>query len=212
VYEAAQPVYALRSVNFTINQGEFVAVVGSSGSGKSTLLNILGLLDEPTSGEYILDGVKIGELKAYEKAQLRGSQLGFVFQSFHLIQGKTVLENVAVAGMYIGKRRVARFADAEAAIEKVGLEHRKDFLPAKLSGGEKQRVAIARALANDPKILLCDEPTGNLDSKTAAEIEAILRELNANGYTVIVVTHNDALASRADRIIRVSDGEVVEEE
>ncbi|MDR1447648.1 MAG: ABC transporter ATP-binding protein [Candidatus Ancillula sp.] len=207
--DTEQPVHALKSVNITIFDGEFVSIVGESGSGKSTLLNILGLLDTSTSGEYILDGIITNNLKVDEKSKLRGEKLGFVFQSFHLIQSKTVLENVAIAGMYTGKKQFMRVLDAQNAIDMVGLTHRKDFLPAKLSGGEKQRVAIARALANNPRILLCDEPTGNLDSKTASEIEEILQNLNKQGYTIVMVTHNNELANRTDRIIRVSDGEVI---
>jgi putative ABC transport system ATP-binding protein len=211
VYPSSPPVHALRNVNFEINEGEFIAIVGPSGSGKSTLLNVLGLLDMPTSGRYFLDGEETQALNLGERTKLRGTKIGFVFQSFHLLQTKTALENVALTGMYTGVPRQARLMRAKQALTQVGLEERQNFLPGKLSGGQKQRVAVARAICSNPRILLCDEPTGNLDSKTAGEIEQLLHDMSDTGLTIVVVTHNEELASRCDRIIRVSDGEVADE-
>jgi putative ABC transport system ATP-binding protein len=207
-YPSTPPVYALKDVNFSVEEGEFVSIVGPSGSGKSTLLNILGLLDLPTNGRYILDGEETQDLPLGKRTVLRGSKIGFVFQSFHLLTNKTVLENVALSGMYTGVSRSERLHFAREAIEKVGLEHRIDFSPNNLSGGEKQRVAVARAISGRPKLLLCDEPTGNLDSTTSAQIEDLLHKMNRLGLTIIVVTHNEDLARRGGRIIRVRDGEV----
>ncbi|MDR3202961.1 MAG: ABC transporter ATP-binding protein [Bifidobacteriaceae bacterium] len=210
-YPGPPPVPALREASFAIGQGEYVAVVGPSGSGKSTLLNVLGLLDPPTAGRYLLDGRDVGELSASARAGLRGSRIGFVFQSFHLMNHRTVLENVAVAGMYTRARRGARLAAAREAIRRVGLDGRAGFEPSRLSGGERQRVAIARAVAGRPKVLLCDEPTGNLDSGRAGEIVELFEEMNAGGLTVVVVTHDESLAARAGRCLRVRDGLVAED-
>jgi putative ABC transport system ATP-binding protein len=209
-YPGAPPVEALRPTTLTIGQGDFVAVAGPSGSGKSTLLNVLGLLDAPTSGHYVLDGFDTGALTAKQRAGLRGSRIGFVFQAFHLIEHRTVVENVALAGMYRARPKAERLAAARAAVDRVGLSHRADFLPSRLSGGERQRVAIARALAADPKILLCDEPTGNLDSRRAEEIVNLFEGLRRDGLSLVLVTHDEALAARADRCLRMFDGEVSE--
>jgi putative ABC transport system ATP-binding protein len=208
VYESTPPVHALKNVNISIEQGELVTIVGPSGSGKSTLLNVLGLLDSPNYGDYIFDSLNTSELSENEKSALRGRNIGFVFQQFHLLQYKSVLENVSLAGFYANVKRSERIKNAEAAIEKVGLFARKDFLPSHLSGGEKQRVAIARAIAIVPKLLLCDEPTGNLDSKTSGEIVDLLKKLHDEGNTIIIVTHNDEIAKIADHRISVKDGVV----
>jgi putative ABC transport system ATP-binding protein len=207
-YPGPPPVEALRDAGFAIGRGEYVAVVGPSGSGKSTLLNVLGLLDRPTSGRYVLDGVDTGRLGAAERAGLRGSRIGFVFQSFHLMTYRTVLENVALTGTYVKVPRKRRLALAGEAIRRVGLGHRAGFMPSQLSGGERQRVAIARAVAGGPMVLLCDEPTGNLDTQTAGEIVALFEEMNAAGLTVIVVTHDRSLADRAGRRLWVRDGQL----
>lgn len=207
-YQSSEPVKALRKVNFSIEEGELVSIVGPSGSGKSTLLNILGLLDTATKGEYIFDTYKISKTSNNEKAYLRGNKIGFIFQQFHLIPNKTVLENVALSGMYAKIPYRERLENATEAIKKVGLEDRIDFMPSNLSGGQKQRVAIARAICNNPKILLCDEPTGNLDTKTSDEICDLLFEMNRLGLTVIIVTHNDDIAARTPRTLNVIDGRV----
>ncbi|MDR1033428.1 MAG: ABC transporter ATP-binding protein [Bifidobacteriaceae bacterium] len=208
-YPTKPPVYALKSVSASINEGEFISIVGVSGSGKSTFLNILGLLDVPTSGSYLFDGKDTKDLNANEKTLLRGSKIGFVFQSFHLIASKTVTENVALSGMYTKVPRKVRFQNATDALKKVGLENRADFYPDTLSGGEKQRVAIARAISETPKLLLCDEPTGNLDSENSNEVIEILRHMNVTyGLTIIVVTHDNELATKTQRIIYMKDGEI----
>jgi putative ABC transport system ATP-binding protein len=207
-YPTTPRVEALRPTSLSIAEGDYVAVVGRSGSGKSTLLNVLGLLDTPTGGKYWLDGFDTGSLTARERAALRGSRIGFVFQSFHLIPHRTVWENVALTGTYSRRRRADRLAKAREAIERVGLEHRMDFLPSRLSGGERQRVAIARAVAGAPKVLLCDEPTGNLDSGRSLEIAELFEQMTADGLTVVIVTHDEALAARAGRQLHVTDGVV----
>ncbi|MDR1295507.1 MAG: ABC transporter ATP-binding protein [Bifidobacteriaceae bacterium] len=208
IYPGSPPVEALRPATLAISSGDYVAVVGPSGSGKSTLLNVLGLLDVPTSGRYWLDGFDTGRLAPRQRAALRGSRIGFVFQAFHLMDHRSVLENVALTGTYSHLSRSRRHAAARDAIDRVGLTHRVDFLPSRLSGGERQRVAIARALAGSPKVLLCDEPTGNLDSHRAAEIIDLFEAMHADGLAVVVVTHDEGLAARAHRRLHVHDGEV----
>ena len=202
----AGDVQALKSVDLTIDQGEYVAIIGPSGSGKSTLLNILGLLDRPTSGEYLLAGDLTGELDEDRRAAERAQRIGFVFQAFHLLPRRTVLENVMLPMLYNGAPRAEREARARAALERVGLGHRIGFLPAVLSGGERQRVAVARAVVSRPSLLLADEPTGNLDQRMTAEVMQLLEELNAEGQTIVVITHDDEVARRAHRRVRISDG------
>lgn len=209
-FAGAEPVTALRDVCLTINRGDYMSIVGPSGSGKSTLLNILGLLDGPTAGSYLLDGTDVSTLSSAQRSALRGSRIGFVFQAFHLSNFRTVLDNVALAGIYSGVPRKQRIDGAREALETVGLGHRLEFLPSSLSGGERQRVAIARALATEPHILLCDEPTGNLDSARALEIIALFEQLHERGFTVVIVTHDEQIATRTARCVRVIDGHVSE--
>ncbi|MFO7701092.1 MAG: ABC transporter ATP-binding protein [Acidimicrobiia bacterium] len=200
------PVHALRSCNLDIAPSDYVALVGPSGSGKSTLLNVLGLLDRPTAGSYLLDGVETQRLAPNERTRLRASKIGFVFQQYHLVAHRSVTENVELGLLHRGVGRSDRRRRAIEALAEVGLDHRIDAFPATLSGGEQQRVAIARALATEVKLLLCDEPTGNLDEVSAAAVVAIFERLNRDGLTLIVVTHNASLAQRAGRIVRLSAG------
>ena len=203
-------VHALVDVDLSLERGEWLAITGPSGAGKSTLLNIIGCLDSPTSGFYRLDGVDTTTLSDKQRAGLRSQRIGFVFQSFHLLPYRTVLENVMLAEVYRRRSSGGRRDRALAAIERVGLSHRVDFLPSKLSGGERQRVAIARALIGSPSLLLCDEPTGNLDTKSSANILDCLEGLNKEGLTIVVVTHDENVAGRASRRVHVVDG-IVEE-
>jgi len=199
-------VAALRPADLVIEAGDYVAVSGPSGSGKSTLLHLLGLLDSPTQGRYLLDGLDTSTLNDRDRSALRGRRIGFVFQSFHLLPYRTALENVLLAELYNQTPRGARLQAGVAALDAVGLGHRLDALPTTLSGGESQRVAIARALVNRPSLLLCDEPTGNLDSQNAAALMELLDQLNAAGFTIVVITHDQAAASHAGRMIAISDG------
>jgi ABC-type lipoprotein export system ATPase subunit len=209
-YGSDPPVHALRGVDLTVGAGEWMAIVGPSGSGKSTMLNILGCLDRPTSGSYRIDGIDADGLTDDERAALRAQLIGFVFQSFHLLSHRTVLENVMLAEVYSTGDRASRQARAEASLERVGLSHRRDFLPTKLSGGEQQRVAIARALLGEPRLLLCDEPTGNLDSKNTASLLDLFEGLARQGLTLIVITHDEDVAQHAQRIARIVDGRLTE--
>lgn len=204
------PVAALRSVDLTITRGESVAIVGPSGSGKSTLLNVVGLLDRTTAGEYRLDGIDVSGLDDRERAALRGRRIGFVFQSFHLLSYRTVIENVMLAEIYLKTTRAGRRQRAAEMLERVGMSHRLGFLPPRLSGGERQRVAIARALMAEPALLLCDEPTGNLDSHTTAEILALFGRLVEEGITLVMITHDAEVAAHARRRLRMSDGELLQ--
>ena len=204
-------VHALAGIDLTVARGEWLAITGPSGAGKSTLLNVIGCIDTPTSGSYRVDGVETTTLSDKQRAGLRSQRVGFVFQSFHLMPYRTVLENVMLAEVYRRRPRRGRSDRALAAIERVGLLHRADFLPAKLSGGERQRVAIARALLGSPSLLLCDEPTGNLDSRSSANILDVLERLNQDGLTMIVVTHDEYVASRARRRVHVVDGLITQE-
>jgi putative ABC transport system ATP-binding protein len=201
-------VEALRGVDLEIKAGEFIAVLGPSGSGKSTIMHILGCLDTPTTGTYHLDGVAIQGLNPNELAEIRNRRIGFIFQSFHLLPRATACENVELPMVFAGVKAAGRKACAESVLEQVGLRERIKHLPNELSGGERQRVAIARALVNKPSILLADEPTGNLDSRSGAEILALFENLHAEGRTVIIVTHDEAIAQRAHRVIRIFDGRI----
>jgi len=203
-------VQALRAVNLSIDRGDYVSIIGPSGSGKSTMLNILGLLDRPTVGEYRLAGQLTGALDERERAAERSRRIGFVFQAFHLMPRRTVLENVMMPMLYNGTPRSERAARAEQALDRVGLGHRAQFSPTLLSGGERQRAAIARAVASQPSLLLADEPTGNLDESTGVEIMGLFEELNADGLTLVMITHDGTLARRASRTIRIADGHLSE--
>ena len=205
-YPGPPPVPALRPADLVIGAGDYVAVTGPSGSGKSTLLHLLGLLDTPTGGRYLLDGLDTSALGDGDRSALRGRRIGVVFQAFHLLPYRTALENVLLAQLYNNTPRNARLQAAIEALDAVGLGHRLDALPTTLSGGECQRVAIARALVNQPSLLLCDEPTGNLDSRNAAALMQVLDQLNAAGYTIVVITHDPAVATHARRTIAISDG------
>ncbi|MDE6207128.1 MAG: ABC transporter ATP-binding protein [Muribaculaceae bacterium] len=207
-YPGAVPLHVLKDINMHIDRGEFVSIMGASGSGKSTLLNILGILDSYDSGEYILDGIEIKNLSENRAAELRNRLIGFVFQSFNLIGYKTALENVALPLFYQGVSRRKRNALAMEQLERMGLADRATHHPGELSGGQKQRVAIARALVTKPSIILADEPTGALDSHTSREVMQLFRELNNEGMTTLIVTHDPAVGEATDRIIRIVDGRI----
>ena len=204
-------VRALRDVDLTIDRGSSVAIVGASGSGESTLLNVLGCLDRPTSGTYLLDGIDVSHLDEPRRAVLRAEVIGFVFQTFNLLAHRSVLDNVMLAEVYRGATRQGRAERALAALARVGMQDRARFLPTRLSGGEQQRVAIARALMADHSLLLCDEPTGNLDSANTASVLALFDELSALGLTLVMVTHEDQVAAHAQRRVRMVDGVLTEE-
>ena len=206
-----QSLLALDHVSLGIEQNEYVAITGSSGSGKSTMLNILGCLDRPTGGKYILNQKDVSELNPDELAEIRNREIGFIFQSFNLLPRATALANVMQPLIYRGLRQKARKAAAEEALGHVGLADRMDHLPNQLSGGQRQRVAIARALVTRPSILLADEPTGNLDSRTTIEIMKLFDELHAQNQTIIIVTHETEIAEHCQRIIRLEDGHVAED-
>ncbi|EAS43960.1 ABC transporter ATP-binding protein [Photobacterium profundum] len=207
-----EEVYALDGVDLTIHKGEFLSILGPSGSGKSTLMNVLGCLDKPTSGNYQLDNNDVSALSSTQLSAIRNSKIGFVFQSFNLLEYATALENVALPLVYAGVNSKTRRAKAAELLKRVGLGDRMNHKPNQLSGGQKQRVAIARALVNDPQIILADEPTGALDSKSGAEIEMLFNELHQDGCTLIIVTHDNALARRTKRILSIKDGKVVNDE
>lgn len=204
--------HVLKGLNFNVEKGELVSIMGSSGSGKSTFLNILGMLDEADSGDYVLDGVPIKKLNEKIAAKYRNEFLGFVFQSFNLINYKSALDNVALPLYYQGIKRKERIEKAEHYLEKVGLIEWAEHLPSELSGGQKQRVAIARALASNPKVLLADEPTGALDSTTSYEVMELLQGINDEGKTILVVTHEHDIANMTKRIVNLKDGIIVSDE
>ncbi len=207
-----QVVRALRSVSLSIKRNEYVALMGPSGSGKSTLMNILGCLDTPTSGSYFLNGKDVSKMSDNELAEIRNVEIGFVFQTFNLLPRYTALDNVALPLIYAGRNKNARTQRATEIMEQVGLADRSHHKPNELSGGQKQRVAVGRAMVNKPSIILADEPTGNLDSKTSVEIMALFEQIHKAGNTIIVVTHEEDIARRAHRIIRLLDGEIASDE
>ncbi|MDP3758541.1 MAG: ABC transporter ATP-binding protein [Candidatus Daviesbacteria bacterium] len=210
IYETGGvPLQALKNISLEVKKGEFVAVIGASGSGKSTLMNIIGLLDKPTTGTYELDGQDTFKLREDSLADIRNKKIGFVFQSFNLLPRTTALDNVAMPLLYAGISRNERNVKARLALEQVGLEEKLTSRPNQLSGGQQQRVAIARALVNNPEIILADEPTGNLDSKSGQEIMGIFKRLNREGKTIIMITHEASIAKYAKRVIRLKDGEMM---
>lgn len=201
-------VRALDGINLVINKGEFVAIVGHSGSGKSTLMNMIGCLDVPSRGSYKLNAVDVGSLKDNELAEIRNNMVGFIFQSFNLIPSLTAYENVELPLIYRGVPAAKRRQLAEEALERVGLTSRMRHRPNQMSGGQQQRVAVARALAGKPPLILADEPTGNLDSKAGAQVFGIIEELHREGNTIVLITHDDGLAKRAPRVVRITDGKI----
>lgn len=201
--------HALKNINFSIEKGEFVAIMGSSGSGKSTMMNILGCLDHTFDGTYILDKIDISKLKDEELSKIRNQKIGFVFQSFNLLSKLSALENVELPLVYAGVHHKERVDKAKAVLEKVGLSDRLNHKPNELSGGQRQRVAIARALVNEPAIILADEPTGNLDSTSEKEILELFKELNSQGKTIVIVTHEPEVGKSCKRVIRFKDGEII---
>ncbi|HVQ25741.1 MAG TPA: ABC transporter ATP-binding protein [Planctomycetota bacterium] len=208
----SRDVIALDGVSFTVEEGESVAIMGPSGSGKSTLMGLLGCLERPSRGEYRLDGTLVSDLDDPALSRIRNRRVGFVFQSFHLIPQLSVLENVETPLLYAGVDELAGRARALRALERVGLLSRAEHRPSELSGGEAQRAAIARAIVSEPRILLADEPTGNLDSATGEEVASLIEALHRDGRTVILVTHNEALGQRAERVIRLRDGRIESEQ
>ena len=215
VYKIYNPgenqVNALDGVSITIDDGEFVAIIGQSGSGKSTLMNMLGLLDTPTHGEYYINGKLVDDLTDDQMSVIRNEEIGFIFQGFNLISSLSALENVELPLVYRGMPKQERREISQQALERVGLGSRIHHLPAEMSGGQQQRVAVARAIAAKPPVILADEPTGNLDTKSTKEVMAILHELKDEGRTVIVITHDNEIAEEAERVIRIRDGKVVED-
>ena len=201
-------VHALRGVTFSIEKGEFVSIMGPSGSGKSTLMNIVGCLDTPSKGTYLLNQRDVGKLDEEQLAGIRNQEIGFIFQQFHLLPRSTALENVALPLKYASVQRAEQLSRAEEVLNKVGLSDRLSHKPTELSGGEQQRVAIARALVNSPSILFADEPTGNLDSKTGKEVLEIFKELNGKGQTIVVITHEKEIAKQSQRTLTIKDGEI----
>ena len=209
-FQGKEPVPVLHDISMAVEQGEYIAIMGPSGSGKTTLMNLLGCLDVPTSGSYLLEGKDIGSLSDDALADIRNESIGFVFQNFHLLPKMTALDNVALPLLYRGVSLKDRRARAEAALKLMGLGERMDFYPNQLSGGQQQRVAIARALVGNPTLLLADEPTGALDQKTGKQVMALFRELNEEGRTIIMITHDMNIAKHARRVVHIIDGELTE--
>ena len=207
--QGKEPVRVLKNVNLTMERGDYLAIMGPSGSGKTTLMNIIGCLDVPTSGTYLLNGQDVGRMDKDQLAEIRNRMLGFIFQQYNLLPKLTLLENVEVPMMYAGVPRAERRERAKVALEMVGLGGKLGHKPAQLSGGQQQRVSIARALVGEPAVILADEPTGALDSRTGREVLALLQQLHAAGNTVVLITHDNSIAVQADRIIRLEDGRVV---
>jgi putative ABC transport system ATP-binding protein len=208
----SEKIYALKKINFVVERGEFIAIMGQSGSGKSTLMNLLGCLDTPTEGKYFVNGKEVSSLSEDELAYIRNREIGFIFQVFHLLPRSTALHNVELPLIYSGVKKTARLDIARKALQAVELADRMAHKPNELSGGQRQRVAIARALVNNPSLILADEPTGNLDSKTGEEIVAIFEQLHRQGHTIIMVTHNQELADLTQRVFYLKDGEIIREE
>lgn len=207
-YPGTEVVQALRSISLDINKNEYVTIMGPSGSGKSTLMNIIGCLDTPSSGTYVLNGKDASKLDDNQLAEIRNKEIGFVFQTFNLLPRYSALENVMLPLVYAGVHKIERLKRAKAALESVGLADRMEHKPNELSGGQRQRVSVARAMVNNPAIILADEPTGNLDSKTSIDIMALFREIHNKGNTIILVTHEENIARHAHRIIRLLDGHI----
>ena len=201
-----QSVDAIKGIDLDISKGEFISIMGPSGSGKTTLMNIIGCLDSPSSGEYYLNDKLVSELSDNELATIRNNEIGFVFQSFHLLARNSALDNIMLPLKYAGKDKVSALERSQEVLKQVGLSDRASHTPAELSGGQQQRVAIARALVNSPSIIFADEPTGNLDSKTGAEVMSLFKDLNANGQTIILITHEESIANQSNRIITIMDG------
>lgn len=208
-YMGDNVIRAVDGISLQIEKGEFVAIVGQSGSGKSTCMNIIGCLDVPTQGQYLLGGKDVGKLNDNKLAEIRNKMLGFIFQQYNLLPKLTVLENVEVSMIYAGVPKEQRHMRAKKALERVGLSDKLDHTPSQLSGGQQQRVSIARALAGNPSVILADEPTGALDSKTGRDVLHLLQELHSEGNTIVLITHDNSIASTASRVIRLADGKVV---
>lgn len=208
IYDGLTPVRALDEINFRVDKGEWVSIVGPSGSGKSTLLHLLGCLDKPSSGVLRINGIDIKECSDIELSAIRATTIGFIFQQFHLLPGRSALENVMLSGCYLGISRKERLERSRQALDSVGLSKREDHLPNQLSGGERQRVAIARATVLQPALLLCDEPTGNLDSKNTLSVLEIIRSFHDRGSTIVVITHDEKVAQYSQRQIYMSDGKI----
>ena len=202
----SQKVKALDGIDLNVDKGEFISIMGPSGSGKTTLMNIIGCLDSPTHGSYTLNNKSVSDLSENELAKIRNKEIGFVFQSFHLLARNSALENVMLPLKYAGSDKKTALAKSKESLDRVGLSDRYDHSPSELSGGQQQRVAIARALVNQPSILFADEPTGNLDSKTGDDVMNIFKQLNSNGQTIILITHEDSIAKQSNRIITIMDG------
>jgi len=202
----SEKIQAIKNIDLSVEKGEFISIMGPSGSGKTTLMNIIGCLDSPTSGTYHLNGKLVSQLQDDELASIRNKEIGFVFQSFHLLSKNSALENVMLPLKYAGSNKIEAITRSNKVLDQVGLSNRANHAPSELSGGQQQRVAIARALVNKPSILFADEPTGNLDSKTGADVMNLFKDLNENGQTIIIITHEDSIARQSKRIITIMDG------